>query len=89
MRKSHHMKALLIAGASALALSGAARAAEETSTIEELVVTAQKKAESIQDVPIAVSAFSQDALEKSLPNVNFSKGNFNGYNFQIRGIGAK
>jgi len=62
MRKSHHMKALLIAGASALALSGAARAAEETSTIEELVVTAQKKAESIQDVPIAVSAFSQDAL---------------------------
>jgi outer membrane receptor protein involved in Fe transport len=100
MRKSHHMKALLIAGASALALSGAARAAEETSTIEELVVTAQKKAESIQDVPIAVSAFSQDALEKSridggpnlvlaIPNVNFSKGNFNGYNFQIRGIGAK
>ncbi|MCA3751727.1 MAG: TonB-dependent receptor, partial [Phenylobacterium sp.] len=100
MRKSNHMKALLIAGASALALSGAAQAAEETSTIEELVVTAQKKAESIQDVPIAVSAFSQDALEKSridggpnlvlaIPNVNFSKGNFNGYNFQIRGIGAK
>ncbi|MFM8938796.1 MAG: hypothetical protein ACKOEY_02020, partial [Phenylobacterium sp.] len=65
MHKSHHMKALLIAGASALALAGAAQAAEETSTIEELIVTAQKKAESIQDVPIAVSAFSQDALEKS------------------------
>ncbi|WP_374571447.1 TonB-dependent receptor [Phenylobacterium sp.] len=68
--------------------------------IEELVVTAQKKEEAIQDVPIAVSAFSEDALNKSkidggpnlvlaIPNVNFSKGNFTGYNFQIRGIGSK
>jgi outer membrane receptor protein involved in Fe transport len=68
--------------------------------IEELVVTAQKKEEAIQDVPIAVSAFSQDSLQKSkidggpnlvlaIPNVNFSKGNFTGYNFQIRGIGSK
>jgi outer membrane receptor protein involved in Fe transport len=97
------MKALLIAGASALVLSGAAAsafAAEETATIEELVVTAQKKEESLQDVPIAVSAFDQNALEKAkidggpnlvlaVPNVNFSKGNFTGYNFQIRGIGSK
>jgi outer membrane receptor protein involved in Fe transport len=68
--------------------------------IEELVVTAQKKEEALQDVPIAVSAFDQNALEKSkidggpnlvlaVPNVNFSKGNFTGYNFQIRGIGSK
>ena len=103
MRKSNQVRALLIAGASAFALAGAAGsafAAEEGTTIEELVVTAQKKAESIQDVPIAVSAFSQDALQKSridggpnlvlaIPNVNFSKGNFTGYNFQIRGIGSK
>ena len=81
-------------------MASSAFAAEEGATIEELVVTAQKKAESIQDVPIAVSAFSQDALQKSridggpnlvlaIPNVNFSKGNFTGYNFQIRGIGSK
>jgi outer membrane receptor protein involved in Fe transport len=103
MRKTYQMKALLVAGASALALAGVASsafAAEDVATIEELVVTAQKKAESIQDVPIAVSAFSQDALQKSridggpnlvlaIPNVNFSKGNFTGYNFQIRGIGSK
>lgn len=103
MRKTNPMKAVLIAGASALALAGAAGpvlAAEESSMVEELIVTAQKKAESIQDVPIAVSAFSQDALQKSridggpnlvlaIPNVNFSKGNFTGYNFQIRGIGSK
>ncbi|WP_397396062.1 TonB-dependent receptor [Phenylobacterium sp.] len=103
MRKTYQMKALLVAGASALALAGVASsafAAEDVATIEELVVTAQKRAESIQDVPIAVSAFSQDALQKSridggpnlvlaIPNVNFSKGNFTGYNFQIRGIGSK
>jgi outer membrane receptor protein involved in Fe transport len=69
-------------------------------TLEELVVTAQKRAEALQDVPIAVSAFSQETLEKSkidggpnlilaIPNVNFAKGNFTNYNFQIRGIGAK
>jgi outer membrane receptor protein involved in Fe transport len=74
--------------------------AAASNTIEELVVTAQKKEEALQDVPIAVSAFNQDALEKSkidggpnlvlaVPNVNFSKGNFTGYNFQIRGIGSK
>ena len=51
-------------------------------------------------MPIAVSAFSRDALERShidggpnlvlaIPNVNSSKGNFNGYNLQTRGIVAK
>jgi outer membrane receptor protein involved in Fe transport len=68
--------------------------------IEELVVTAQKREEAIQDVPIAVSAFSQDSLEKAkidggpnlqlaIPNVAFFKGNFTGFNFQIRGVGSK
>jgi outer membrane receptor protein involved in Fe transport len=68
--------------------------------IDELVVTAQKREEAIQDVPIAVSAFSQDSLEKAkidggpnlqlaIPNVSFSKGNFAGFNFQIRGVGSK
>jgi len=51
-------------GVSAAAISGMAQpafAAEGTAgsnVIEELVVTAQKKEEAIQDVPIAVSAFS-------------------------------
>ncbi len=68
--------------------------------IEALVVTAQKREEAIQDVPIAISAFSQQALEaqkieggfdllKAIPNVTFSKNNFSGYNFSIRGIGTK
>ncbi len=70
-----------------------------TAAIEEIVVTAQKRAESVQDVPISVSAFDSDALaarqidtfgdlQFNVPNVSFSKGNFTGTNFQIRGIGT-
>ncbi|QHQ40801.1 TonB-dependent receptor [Microbulbifer hydrolyticus] len=40
-------------------LSGAATAAE----IEEVVVTAQKRAENLQDVPIAISAFTGDSMK--------------------------
>jgi outer membrane receptor protein involved in Fe transport len=104
MSKATAFRSLLVAGASAVALSSfATTAAAQTAganVIEELVVTAQRQEESLQDVPIAVSAFNQDALEKAkidggpnlvlaVPNVNFSKGNFTGYNFQIRGIGSK
>src|SRR5215475_10471417 len=38
----------------------AAAAAAATNTIEELVVTAEKRAQSLQDVPVAVSAFSSE-----------------------------
>ncbi|TGX54307.1 TonB-dependent receptor [Sphingomonas gei] len=66
----------------------------------EILVTAQKIEESIQDVPIAVSAFSGAALDnlkietggellRAIPNVTFSKSNFSGYNFSIRGVGTK
>ena len=97
----------ILGSASLLAMlaAGAARAetaAAETGTqLEELIVTAQKRAEVLQDVPIAVSAFSGDALAakkidggsgllQAIPNVNFSKANFRDtYNFQIRGIGLK
>ncbi len=68
--------------------------------VDALIVTAQKREENIQDVPIAISAFSQQALDeqkieggfdllKAIPNVTFSKNNFSGYNFSIRGIGTK
>lgn len=66
--------------------------------IEEIVVTAQKRSESIQDVPISVSAFDMEAMEArqidsfsdlqfNVPNVSYSKTFFSGNNFQIRGIG--
>jgi outer membrane receptor protein involved in Fe transport len=67
--------------------------------IETVVVTAEKKAEDIQSVPIAVTAYSaQDLtahqvaqfkdLQFSTPNVTYTKTNFTGTNFQIRGIGT-
>jgi len=66
----------------------------------EIIVTAQKREESIRDVPIAVTAFSAQALDdkkieggsellRAVPNVTFSKSNFSMYNFSIRGIGTK
>ena len=68
--------------------------------VEALIVTAQKREEDIQDVPIAISAFTPKELEaqkieggfdllKAIPNVTFSKNNFTSYNFSIRGIGTK
>ncbi|MBB5705936.1 TonB-dependent receptor domain-containing protein [Sphingopyxis panaciterrulae] len=66
----------------------------------EIVVTAQKRVESVQDVPIAVTALSQKTLEeqkieggpdimRAVPNLTFSKSNFTGYNLSIRGVGTK
>ena len=100
MSNTLHLRSLLIVGASAAALSTIASPAWSQNVIQELVVTAQKREEALQDVPIAVSAFNQDAFQKAkidggpnlvlaVPNVNFSKGNFTGYNFQIRGVGSK
>jgi iron complex outermembrane receptor protein len=40
--------------------AAAAPAAESGATIEELVVTAEKRAQSLQDVPIAISAFTSE-----------------------------
>mgnify|MGYP003579758442 CR=1 FL=1 len=36
-----------------------------TSILEEIVVTAQKRSESLQDVPAAVSAFNQEQLTRT------------------------
>ena len=100
MSKSLHLRSLLVAGASAAALTAMAPPALAQTVIEELVVTAQRREESLQDVPVAVSAFSEESLKvqridggsnllQAIPNVNFSRANFGGYNFSIRGIGTK
>lgn len=63
-----------------------------------IIVTAQRQAQTLQEVPIAVSAFDSAALESqqienvsdlqlSLPNITFSKGNFTGSSLAIRGVG--
>jgi iron complex outermembrane receptor protein len=68
--------------------------------IETVVVTAEKRAEDIQSVPIAVTAYTAQDLaahqvnqfkdiQFSTPNVYYSKTNFTSSNFQIRGIGTQ
>jgi outer membrane receptor protein involved in Fe transport len=67
--------------------------------IEEVVVTAQKKSEDVQTVPISISAFTAEDLKAhqiqkfndlqfTTPNVTYSQKNFGGANFQIRGLGV-
>ena len=51
--------------AAGLAVSGAAIAAEESSQLEEIVVTAEKRTENVQNVPVAVTVVSGDALAKA------------------------
>lgn len=90
---------LLRAGGTMLCAATVGTTASAAPVIEEVVVTAQKRTESIQDVPISVSAFDSAALDArqidaftdlqfNVPNVSFTKGNFTGSNFQIRGIGT-
>ena len=61
MSKTLHLRSLLVAGASVAAFTAMASPAfaqATTTTIEELVVTAEKREQSLQDVPVAVSAFT-------------------------------
>ena len=66
----------------------------------QIVITAQKRSENVQDVPISVAAFSGATLEKMnvvnieglakvTPNLNVAKGAQTSYlRLAIRGIGA-
>ncbi|MBI1188839.1 MAG: TonB-dependent receptor plug domain-containing protein [Alphaproteobacteria bacterium] len=103
MRRKITLTRLALSGVSLAAMGAVAPAAfaqDSGGVSDEIIVTAQKREQAIQDVPIAVSAFGLDALEdqgldggydlvQAIPNVSFSRGNFTGYNFQIRGVGAK
>ena len=90
----HHAAAVVIA----LAVPPCVCGAQATGPIEEVIVTAQRIAESIQDVPIAVTALTEDALDDrqvvtpsdlqiNAPNVSFTATNFAGSSFSIRGVG--
>ncbi|WP_205599595.1 TonB-dependent receptor [Sandarakinorhabdus rubra] len=103
MKITSGFRAGLVASASLIGLLAApafaqAAAQAEDTGIEEIVVTAQRTAQSLQDVPIAVTAFDAQALQRqqinnpldiqlTLPNITFTKTNFTGASFTIRGIG--
>jgi outer membrane receptor protein involved in Fe transport len=74
--------------------------AQDEEVLEEVVVVATRlRADSIQDVPAAITAIGSEAMERqqientsdmqlTVPNVSYSKDNFTTSSFQVRGIGT-
>ena len=87
----------------AIGVDQAAAQGASDSVFEEIVVTAQRREQSIYDVPVAISAFSPETIErqgitdlvdlgKFVPNLNvtgFSAGHTSSANPFIRGIGLQ
>ena len=98
MKTNHKLTCAVLAALSAQA--GAAYAADAPpvqSGLEEIVVTAQRRTESIQNVPITIQALSGDTLAqlgvttfddvlKVLPNVTFSANGPGQGNIYMRGL---
>ncbi|MEL7030287.1 MAG: TonB-dependent receptor plug domain-containing protein, partial [Pseudomonadota bacterium] len=86
--------------ASIAALAVAAGATSASAQLDEILITAQKRTENLQQVPIAVSVLNSDAVEASfsnnieslqtlVPAVSFRKGSTNANSaITIRGIGT-
>jgi iron complex outermembrane recepter protein len=81
-----------MAAAATPSISGAA--------LETVTVTSSKVGGDIQNIPISITALSQEQLTatqtaggpdliKQVPNMTFTKTNFSGYSIQIRGIGTQ
>jgi len=92
---------LLVAAISLCSVGAHAAAQEDTFILEEIVVTAQKRAQNLQDVPIAITAVSGDQiveaaiqdifdLQTNTPGLRVKQqNNANDTSFSIRGIGSE
>ena len=94
-------RTLLIVGASALAMMAAQAArAAEVADLSEIVVTAQKRSEKLQDVPVAISVVSGEMIAAKgavnlegaqylVPSLNFRKsGTTINQSLFLRGVGT-
>ena len=92
--------AMILSGALALAAAPYYAAAQESLQIEEIIVTAQKREQSLQDVGISVTAFSGDQVRElgfssttdvtaMTPGLNYTIPNAESsqINFFLRGVG--
>lgn len=107
MQSQHSGISFLLAGTAlalsfAIALPAAAQegAAEQGGGLEDIVVTARKRSESVQDVPVAVAAISEATIARQdltsiekiaarTPNLNVGRAsNGSGAQLTLRGIGS-
>ena len=64
--------------------------AEDEAGIADIIVTAQRREENLQDVPISVSAFGADAIkEKGLTDISRLEGLVPGFTFARSGVDAR
>lgn len=94
------MKFRLSSAASAFVLSMAVFLTDALAQVDEIVVTATRRASTILDAPVAVTALSGDLLEEAkisgteslvnlVPSLTFQASNVPGnQSFQIRGVGT-
>ncbi len=91
------LKAVAIAGSFLILINPASAQDEAVSSIEEVIVTSQRVEESLQDVPIAVTALTANMLDDMqiesgsdlqlvTPSLNFQGNDSGGGAFNIRGI---
>jgi iron complex outermembrane receptor protein len=77
-----------------------AAAQAPSATLETVTVTSSKIGGDVQNIPISITALSQEQLTatqtaggpdlvKQVPNMTFTKTNFSGYSIQLRGIGTQ
>ncbi len=109
--RARRVRALALGAGSALAWLAASPAfaqavspsdppqdAQSSARVDEVVVTARRRAESLQDVPVSVSAFSERRLQElqaddlsgiqySVPNLYLDKGDASNAVIYIRGVG--
>jgi len=78
MKRTNLLSCTAISAIAAVAMSSTAHAQLE----DEVIVTATKRAETVSDIPIAVTALGEDTLEELNVNV------FTDYLVQLPGVSA-
>jgi iron complex outermembrane receptor protein len=93
-----HLKKALSSAIAAIAFTSSVYAADNT--IEEVIVTARQQSETLQDVPVTISAMTEEDLDrynitnlvdaaKMVPNMVVAQGGSgNGSSLRLRGIGS-
>ena len=103
MKASHcspGTRSLFLSLAACTALSSPGIAIAQDDALEEIIVTAQRREQSLQEVPMSISAFTGadlqalqadnlDSIQNAVPNLNLVKGrgSNSSVNAFIRGVG--